>query len=231
MICVRSLRLALPIALIASVATPLFAQKGKAPAPAEVELPVESVTEVEFAVSDAMFVMPMPDGYCLPRGEEKVLSDETAADDIRNRTLVDMDVCGTFAVYYVLVKTPRAEFQVPMARDAFFAMMEQQLENSDLVETVMQEDIDMLEESSDGAITLETQDYGFDGFDDDCLYASGIMRITMEGERDKALAAGCTTLIGGYIFAVHAYDFTDNPDTLETLKRRARDIALSIQEK
>jgi hypothetical protein len=205
-------------------AAPLSAQDQK------VQPTEANVAATQFTIGDQSFVMPIPAEYCLPLGENRTASQEVAATDVANRTLVDMDVCGTFAIDYVLVKTPRQSPMIPISREEFFPLMARELETGTAREQAIEQANEAIAQISDGTTTLEPSDYGYDGYDDECLYASGIIRLQTESEVSKARAAGCTTLIANRLFAVHVYDYTEEPATIEVLRDRARDIALSIRE-
>ena len=208
----------------AMMASPLSAQDQKVQ-PTEVSVPA-----TQFTIGDQSFVMPIPAGFCLPRGENQTASQELAATDITNRTLVDMDVCGTFAINYVLVKTPRQSPMIPIPREQFFSLMAREVEAGTAREQAIEQANEAIAQISEGTITLEPSDFGFEGYDDECLYTSGIIRLQTETEVDKAHAAGCTTLIANRLLSVHVYDYTEEPATIEVLRERARDIALSIRE-
>lgn len=206
--------------LLAVAFDPLFAEEKKDNA---------KLIEIPFAIGDEKFTMPLPEGYCVPTGDDVMASAKFADSDSGARTLVDLDLCGTFGIDYVLVKTPRNHSQIPFSKLRFFEIVARQMRQPETIERATDRASEDVSELLKEEVSLDTQEYGFDGYDDDCLYASGLIAVVTADDTVKVPAAGCTTVINRRVLAIHAFDSSHKPATVEELKNRARSVALSIR--
>lgn len=185
-------------------------------------------SSINFNIGADRFSMPMPSGYCEPTGENALISEQIAAGDSMNFTLADVDRCGTFGEDYVLVKTPRVLPPINISRSVFLDAIVSELQNGTALQEGFEQGSADVSNLSDGALSVDVGTYGYDSYDEECVYLAGILRVSAEDGSVKAQAATCMTLVGNRNIAVHAYDFTNNPATRDELKERARAIAMSI---
>lgn len=186
------------------------------------------VSAIEFSFAGETFEVAVPSGFCTPTGDAAALSAQIAAGDSQNETLVDLQRCGTFGSDYIVIKTPRNLPAVPVPKSAFIKMVAEQLETTQTAEDGMTKGQEDVEQMTGGEVSVDSDSYSYAGFDDDCAYLAGVLRVSAGSETNMVRTGSCLTLVGTRNLTIHSYNATGAGDSVETLKERSRTLAKAI---
>lgn len=187
--------------------------------------------QTEFSIEGESYSFTVPEGFCLPQGEEARRARVIASWDSQNHTPVDIQRCGSFGVSYTLIKSPRGFPPVRTTRSAFIAQVTNEL-NTENIQRGVQRGQDDVSRGSGGQVKVDAGDYGYSGADNACVYLSGNIAVTMaNGAKGNARGATCVTLVGTRSMAIHSYDYDPNGASFAELRARSRAVATSIAKK
>ncbi len=188
----------------------------------------EAPKSATFTWAGKTYQAPIPAGYCLPTSEQQIFADEDASGDSQNETLMHLARCGTWGKDYILIKTPRISTPLDMSRGDFITALSEVLEEGSALEEGKRVGAQDVSRSSDGQVSLASQDFGFVGSDDTCAYLAGTITSVRQSLAITTRAASCTTLVGGQGFTIYSYDNRPDGAGIDTLKKRSRDVARSM---
>lgn len=185
---------------------------------------------VSFSWQGENFDVSVPNGYCLPTAEQQRTSDNIAAGDSQNETMIEFQRCGSYGSDYILIKTPRALPPVNLPREQFVALVAEQIGGaaSEEGKRIGARDV---EEMSNGRVSVDGQNYDYAGYDDYCAYMAGTIDLTSPDSALQVRAGSCLTLVGKRNFAVHVYDNRPGGASVATLKQRSFEVASTIAQK
>lgn len=194
--------------------------------------PVAAQEQLNFAIGEDEFTVTIPEGYCLPTGEDKARANRAAAIDSQNVTPVDFQRCGSFGVSYTLIKSPRGFPPVRATRSEFLSGIRAELGNPNAIKeglAVGQKDVSR---GTGGQVKVDSPDYGYTGSDDLCVFLAGNLNISLpDGSGRNPRGATCVTLVGTRNIVVHSYDFDPDGASVEELQARSRAVAASVRAK
>jgi hypothetical protein len=198
----------------------------------------QGAEQATFMVGGKRFAMPIPEGYCLPDGNDKKLLDATAVGDKYNITPLALIRCDRrnhpegVGADYLLLKAPRDLLDAEMSRPEFLKLVEPEMgkanwqdrESEKLLGDVSKNMTDAM--GSDIAIsgTLGPQ-----GVDSDCAYIGGTLNVEVATRSQVMLGGVCMTTVGGKIMTVNAYNIEGTPGGFIHQMRRAHDLAMQIR--
>ena len=185
----------------------------------------------QFVAGSTTYHVSVPDGFCLPKGDELVEAKYYASLDDTNHTPVDLERCGTFNIDYTLVKFAKDNEPISLPRAVFVSVLARDFEEEvaeDEIDSAVGDVRDDMAEKTEGELTLGDAEFGYIGHDKDCVYLGGRMEVVVGTERFWRRVASCITIVGDRVFSIHSYANEDLEISVETLKRRSNRVALSI---
>ncbi len=186
------------------------------------------VSAIEFSFAGETFEVAVPQGFCTPSGDNAALSAQIAAGDSQNETLVDLQRCGTFGSDYIVIKTPRDLPAVPMPKAVFVKMVAEQLESTQSAQEGMTKGQEDVEQMTGGEVSVDPASYSYAGFDEDCAYIAGTLRVSAGNETNLVRTGSCLTLVGTRNLTIHSYNSSEGGESVEALKARSRTMAKAI---
>lgn len=189
------------------------------------------MADTRFMIGTIEYSLPIPEGFCLPQGEELADSQYIATFDPTNATPVDLQRCGTYNSNYTLVKHARNAPPVGLSRAAFIEVMAQYFAdqaNKPSLDSSIDKVREGMSEKTDGVMTQGETQFGYTGHDDTCIYLAGKMQVVIDGTAFWRNVGSCTTLVGGRVISIHSYANEDWNIPSAELRDRSRDIAQSI---
>src|SRR6056297_2277202 len=112
---------------------------------------------VEFDWRGETFSLAVPEGYCLPRGQQKAITRQNAEGDSQNETVVDLQRCGTFGEAYILIKTPRDLPALNVPKSQFIDLVSRQF-SDELVEQGIERGSKDVSNMSNGQVGVRQRD-------------------------------------------------------------------------
>lgn len=191
----------------------------------------QSKAQHRFTVGGKAFIVPVPEGYCLPSGMTVELAQKVAALDTMNLTHANLDRCGTFGEDYVHIKSPRQSQPVPMPRADFIALIAREIQTASgqkLVDDAMEKAGRDVAEGTGNEIQLDNTVPRFLGQDDMCAYMAMVGDVIAAEGKVTIRGVICMTVVGGEFMNVNAYGIEGKGITDAQLKARVRAIAASI---
>lgn len=208
-------------ALAALTAAPATAQQAPPP-PSET-----AAAPIAFTVHGEAFAVAAPDGYCAPTGALAARMETSNSWDSQNLTPVSLHRCETDGQDYVIIKTPRADERIALARPEFLGVMKQQF-TAEVIEQGLALGSSDLSRGSGTDVKIGGDTFGYRGADDVCVYLGGALEAAgADGRKIQGQVGVCVTLVRGRLLTVNAYDFSPGADAA-TLTARARAMALTI---
>ncbi|KPL67113.1 hypothetical protein SZ64_02775 [Erythrobacter sp. SG61-1L] len=203
------------------------------PAHAEEAGPVTS-----FRIGLEQLEMPIPQGYCLPQGNEEAASQLLAAADYDNVTLAHFHACGrnpAVSAYddYILLKTPKAVLALTLPREEFLDVLdaESNKPGANIFDAAMRAQVEAEMGEVMGTAPKLAFEIEYLGRDEDCVYLIGHGDVSIDDVQTKrGLMVACMAVTQGKMFAVYSYRFAAG-DTVEGLKAQTRAIAVSVRAK
>lgn len=185
--------------------------------------------QVGFSIDGDRFAVAVPQGFCLPTGDDADTSKEYASGDTRNVTPVDLQRCGTFEQDYMLVKSPRNLEKVTMPKDEFLAGLAGELARQNSINNGGKQGRIDMRKANEGDRDIRVVTFGADGSDDQCAYLGGEMVVTFsDGRSEPVFVGSCGTVVGSRHVFVHSYARVASGATIESLKARSRALSESI---
>ncbi len=200
--------------------------------------PSQAMESIYFAVGDVILSAPLPDGYCVPQGDDKSLADKLASLDRTSFTLATLIRCdqagkeGGYGDDFIVIKTPRRKLWITTTRDQILQSLANQMGKPDS-ETAEEMDSALKEAASDVSdiaskkvhVEGEVRPRGVDGI---CAYLGGTVSVSAEGISGTSLMGSCTTGVGGKIVTIYVQAPVSSNQSVEQLMQQARNLAGSI---
>lgn len=198
-------------------------------------VPVMAVAaSVALQVGPDKLSMPLPTGFCVPRGYVAGVAEAVAKADDQNVTLATFVNCehqdDEMAMNnYVIVKAFRKAVMLRFEKASTLDQLDKAATGPNAPrfdENLAKRTSDSLEATTGQRMEL-TGDFGYAGRDQDCIYLAGRMALKDKPEKSLLMAA-CTTVAGGKLLTVYRYDARPTAD-VAALKAETRSIAVSIR--
>ncbi|WP_447757844.1 hypothetical protein [Sphingopyxis fribergensis] len=176
----------------------------------------------------------IPDGYCLPTGQDKMIADQLAKGDPENTTHAMFIRCDQqnqpagIKYDYYLIKTPNAQ-PPAMTRAEFIALMTKELnlpayQSGAATKPEIGKAGDNLSTALGTKVDLsgEIKPRGADAV---CIYMGGQLDVRSAAAAYPIALGGCGTIVAGQILFVYAYDDPAKPNSGAALLQRTRWVA------
>jgi len=188
---------------------------------------------MNFSVGDVTMTGHIPDGYCLPTGQNRIAAELLAKGDRENETQVTLMRCDKqgkpdgMQYDYYLIKSPRAAMP-PLARADFIAMMTKELalpqyQSGSSGKASLDDAADGLSDTLGMKVDLsgEIKPRGADG---SCVYMGGEVTVSSAAATYPIAVGGCGTTVGGKMLFVYSYDDPAKRNAVAVQLMRARSI-------
>jgi hypothetical protein len=184
-----------------------------------------------FRVGTVAFNLPVPEGFCLPEGEDAAAAQLIAASDRDNVTHLSLLQCDEKRrwIDYFLIKTPTVALMATMTNAELQQAVEPELAkgfNSDeIVASVSKEVSDTFRSKVDlkGQIV-------FLGKDESCLYLGGVFDVAGANGTGYTLAmAQCMTVVEGKMLSIYRYGGGKGRKAVEALMPSTKILAKAIR--
>lgn len=206
-------------ALALAAAMPAFAQEAQT---------------ARFQVTGVEVALPIPKGFCLPRGKGAVVAQLLAAGDTSNVTHLTLDSCNEQAadIDYYLFKTTRSVLAIQVSREEWIAALIAHLDDPAVKTAIdpskIKPEVEREFETMFGQKASVGGDITWLGHDDTCVYLGGVMSFETEGVSYKRAVSGCMTAVGGR--SVNVYRYSEGvPANVTRYLADVKAIALSMQ--
>lgn len=196
--------------------------------------------ETSFNVGGVEFGLPLPSGYCLPRGQQTDIARLVAAGDTANVTHLTLFPCDApldasalgGQKDYILIKTPKQALNAQVTRDELLQGLGDAFESPAFTEALASGQL--LKEAGKGVSNVvgRTVDLSGNvarrGKDDLCAYLGGVMAVA-SSVKSYTLAVGtCITAIGGRVLSVYWYGSDERPAGVARLLVKTKGLARTI---
>lgn len=184
-----------------------------------------------FRVGPVAFNLPVPEGFCLPEGDDAAVAQLVAASDRDNVTHLSLLQCDRNRRWldYFLIKTPTVALMATTTNDEFQRMAEPELAkgfNSDEITASVSKEVSKTVQSK---IDLKGQ-IVFLGKDETCLYLGAVFDVTGANGSAYTLAmAQCMTVVEGKMLSVYRYGEGKDSKAVDALKPSAKALAKAIR--
>lgn len=193
-----------------------------------------AVASITLQVGPTRLSMPLPTGFCVPRGYVAGVAEAVAKADDQNATLATLVDCehqddAKAMNNYVIVKAFRKAVMLNFEKASTLDQLDKAAAGPNAPkfdETMSKRTTDSLEAATGQRMEL-AGDIGYAGRDQDCIYLAGRMSLKDKPETSLLMAA-CTTIAGGKLLTVYRYDARPAADVAK-LKAETRAIAASIR--
>lgn len=192
-----------------------------------------AVASIALQVGLARLTMPLPQGFCIPRGYVAGVAEVIAKADDQNVTLATLIDCEhqddeKAMSNYVIIKAFRKAVMLNFEKVSTLDQLDKAATGPNAPkfdESMSKRSTDALEAATGQRMKL-TGDIGYAGRDQDCIYLAGRMALKDKPE-DSLLITACTTVAAGKLITVYRYDARPEAD-VAMLKAEVRNIARSI---
>ena len=210
------MRLFVPaLATLALMTTPAAAQSG-----------------VGFEIDGQAYELTLPEGFCVPSGQQREISSYIASLDTANDTKADLQRCGTFGTDYVHIKVQKQRVPINIPRAQFIDLISAHMRTQMGQEAMSGAAADVEQhvgKETEGGIKMRETGTAFGGKDEECAYIIGSSMVEVDGQAERVLFGTCLTVIGGYSIAINSYGLESGGATIEELSQRSRRIAGLIE--
>jgi hypothetical protein len=223
----RSIYAALCLAAAAFGSTALAADPPAAP-------------RASFRVGGVEFQLPLPSGYCLPRGLQVDVAQLVAAGDTANVTDLTLFPCaaptggpdlGT-QKDYVLIKTPKQAMLTQVTRKELLEGLGEAFDNLAFTEALASGKL--MKDAGQGVSEVVGTKVDLSGNvaprgkDDVCAYLGGTMTVTAAVKSYDLSVGACITAVGGLILTIYWYGPDEGPASVARLLVKAKGVARTI---
>jgi hypothetical protein len=196
--------------------------------------------DASFRVGTVAFEMPLPSGYCLPRGLQIDVAQLVAAGDSENVTNLTLFPCDDpvegpdlgAGNDYILIKTPKQALIAEVSRVELLRGLGQAFENPAFTEALASGKLLKDAGKGVGDVVGTTVDLSGDvaprGKDDFCAYLGGTMAVASSIKSYTVAVGGCITAVGGRVLSVYWYGADEGPASVARLLVKAKGLARTI---
>ena len=195
--------------------------------------------DIAFSVNGIGLTMPLPAGYCIPAGQDKLIADTLAKGDTDNLTLATLIRCDKAGRTegpgndYMLIKTPKASLGSVLPRATLLSALSAEFGKAEWQSgaTGEQATAHAAKGISDALSTpVDIKgDLAPRGTDADCAYLGGTLTVDGGGVRYPIILGGCITSVADKVVAVYTYDDPGEGGGVSGKMRTARDVAMSVR--
>jgi hypothetical protein len=196
--------------------------------------------QASFRVGAVEFQLPLPSGYCLPRGLQVDVAQLVAAGDTQNVTDLTLFPCeapvsgsGLAAQKdYILIKTPKQALLTQVTREALLQGLGEAFENPAFTEALASGKL--VKDAGQGVSEVIGTRVDLSGNiaprgkDEFCAYVGGTMTVTSAIASYTLSAGACITAVGGRILTVYWYGPDEGPASVARLFLKAKGLARTI---
>ena len=189
--------------------------------------------QTQFRMAGVNFIVPLPDGYCLPTGKDIDVSQAMAAADSENVTHAMLVRCDNDELmdYYIL-KTPKQVMMAQVSMADFLSAMGEAFANPAMKKLIHGDEIEKVVERDLNAVLGTKVDFVGEikplGQDDQCAYLGGIGDFSNIPKPYKIAIGACMTVVSNKVITVYSYGpRTDQVGVINELKK-AHNLAAEI---
>jgi hypothetical protein len=197
--------------------------------------------EASFQVGGIGFQMPLPSGYCLPRGAQVEIARLVAAGDTQNVTNLTLFPCNAPVEAedlgeqkdYILIKTPKQAVNAEVTREALLQGMGEAFESPAFTQAMASGQF--LKEAGKGVSDVVGRKVDLSGTvaprgkDDVCAYLGGTMVVTSTIKSYTLAVGACITAVGGRILTVYWYGADERPSGVARLLVKTKGLARTVR--
>jgi hypothetical protein len=211
------------------------------PGPRALPAATPGPADASFRVGGVEFQLPLPSGYCLPRGLQVDVAQLVAAGDSDNVTDLTLFPCsapvdgpGLGAQNdYVLIKTPKPLLIVEASREEVLRGIGEAFENPAFTQAMASGQL-MTEAGKDvgdvlGAKVDLSGDVAPRGKDDVCAYLGGTMAVQSPRASYTLSVGACVTAVGGRMLTIYWYGPDQGPASVARLLIKVKGLAQTIK--
>ncbi|HEX8063870.1 MAG TPA: hypothetical protein VF535_11715 [Allosphingosinicella sp.] len=196
--------------------------------------------DASFRVGTVEFRLPLPAGYCLPRGLQVDVAQLVAAGDAQNVTDLTLFPCRSAVSGpelgsqkdYILIKTPKQALLTQVTREALLQGLGEAFENPAFAEALASGKLvkDAGQEVSEvmGTKVDLSGNVAPRGKDEFCAYVGGTMAVSSALASYTLSVGACITAVGGRILTVYWYGPDEGPASVARLFLKAKGLARTI---
>ena len=197
--------------------------------------------ETSFAVGGVTFQLPLPQGYCLPRGQQVDIARLVAAGDTQNDTHLTLFPCNAPADAaglgtqedYILIKTPKQAVNAQVTREALLQGLGEAFDSPAFAQAMASGQL--LKESEQGVSNVVGTKVDLSGTvaprgkDDVCAYLGGTLAVASRLASYTLAVGTCVTAVGGRVLSVYWYGSDERPAGVARLLVKAKGLAQTIR--
>ncbi|HEX9963564.1 MAG TPA: hypothetical protein VGB04_01105 [Allosphingosinicella sp.] len=196
--------------------------------------------EASFSVGGVEFRLPLPSGYCLPRGQQADVARLVAAGDTANATHLTLFPCDAAVDAsglgdqkdYILIKTPKQALNAQVTREELLLGLGEAFESPAFAQALASGQL--LKEAGKGVSNVAGRTVDLSGNvaprgkDELCAYLGGVMAVA-SSVKSYTLAVGtCITAVGGRVLSVYWYGSDERPTGVARLLVKTKGLAQTI---
>ena len=199
-----------------------------------------ATADASFRVGGVAFQLPLPSGYCLPRGLQVDVAQLVAAGDSENVTHLTLLPCNAAVAGpelgsqndYILIKTPKQALIAEVSREELLQGIGEAFENPAFTEALASGQ--MLKDAGKGVgnVIGTTVDLSGTvaprGKDESCAYLGGTLAVASPATSYTLAVGACITAVGGRVLAVYWYGPDEGPAGVARLLVKAKGLAGTI---
>jgi hypothetical protein len=214
----------------------LFTCVASALAVVATQTPAVAQESASFRFAGMQFEVPLPAGYCVPRGEDVDSAQVLAAADPGNVTHLTLVPCrpgeGPGAAEYILIKTPVQALTVRIGREQFLSGMEAAFRDGPFNSAAFRESINADAARNLERVTRTPVNLGGIvrplGLDATCAYLGGTVEVRSPGANFQRAVGICMTAISDRPLNINWYGPDRGSDGVADLLVRSRALAERI---
>lgn len=213
----------------------IFAAAATLPGPAFSAEKSEVAKEMIFRFGGVEFSMPIPDGYCEPKGKDVDVAQAVAAIDSLNVTHLILKNCDPKLsdLGYFILKTPKNALFASVPRAEFLSAIEKELGRPENQQKILgDKDIQEVSAGIERVLNMKVSmdaAIGFRATDETCAYIGGYASYTNIPKPYKIALGMCMTSIENKIITVSAYGPPEDNGDVGRLMAQSKAIAASIK--
>jgi hypothetical protein len=197
--------------------------------------------EASFRVGTVELKLPLPSGFCLPRGLQADVAQLVAAGDNENVTHLSLFPCNAAVAgpdlgaqkNYILIKTPKQALIAQVGRAELLQGLGEAFEKPAFTEALASGKFMKDAGKGMGEVIGTKVDLSGDvaprGKDDFCAYLGGTMAVASAIKSYKLSVGACITSVGGRILSIYWYGPDDGSSGVARLLMKAKGLAQTIE--
>ncbi|RYD54532.1 MAG: hypothetical protein EOP60_07375 [Sphingomonadales bacterium] len=189
---------------------------------------------IPLQIGGVVLTVPIPEGYCTPRGEDGKLAQWMASLDKENITYLQLDSCGSSASNgdYYLIKGLRTHQFIDVTLTELLDGARANFATATSIDlTQVKEDLGKALSTRAGSAVNVDAKVVPRGLDELCAYMGGTLEFAgglIESGKGIASVGICLTVIGGRMITINVYAPGGDPKTLPELLAKTKSLAKGI---